>query len=190
MSEDNKQVKTTKQPTPKKLTMAKVKRTAKEVNTMSSYELNEDVAIKFYPTFPESKIHELLQEVQNILNYLNEIGEDITDDELGQHVFLLTIKHFTDLKPQISDKFEEQLQQMSQLIDAGYYKQILNEVFSQSEIDKVAKAMAELRSRYEFLASIEDNTKENLKVLELKNQEMFNTLSKEAIRSRVNNNIQ
>lgn len=177
-------------PKPKNLTMAQVKRKAKDVNKMEEYELDTEgqIKVKFYPVFPESKVNELLEEMQGILAYvIDEQGIEFTEKNLTDHIFFLCIKHFTHLGKDISDKFEEQLVQMEHLIDTGYYAQIINEVFAQSEMNKIAKAIADMQSKFEFLMSIDKTAEENLEQLELKNKEMFNTLDTEVIRKKVEN---
>lgn len=174
----------------KNITMAQIKRQAKEVNKMEEYVLDTDgeteIKVKFYPVFPHSKIQELLQELQDILVQANDQGVRFTDSQLNNHLLFLCIKHFTHLKNQISDKFEEQLVQMEHLIDTGVYEEIINEVFDQKEISKVYDKLAEIQAQYEFIMNIQETVQKNLENLRVKQKDLLN-VNEEKIQKNIEN---
>lgn len=111
---------------------------------MKVFNLGNSTKIRFYPVFSESKIYEMLNELQDILQQMNSLDVVFDDNQLNHHILFLCIKHFTDKKDEFSSQFDEQLVQLNYLIDAGYYEHIINKVFSQSEINKVFRRTAEM----------------------------------------------
>lgn len=163
------------------LTMGKVKREAKEAHVLEEYVLNNDNdTIKFYPIFPGGKIDEVLDELHRDVHYANKNEIDLTKDDAFfiSYTLFLCVKHFTSLKDGISDSVEDKIQQFKYLKDAGYYNQIVNEVFMTSEINKVIQALSESLGTQKFVQQIEERTTDYVKTLEFKNKEMMDNLNR------------
>lgn len=163
---------------PKQLTMAKVKRVAKEVNRMLEYELDSEHKIKYYPVFPQSKVHELIRELANDMMNAGEKDIEITDELFIEYVCLLCIKHFTSLEKGFADNFEDKLLQMEHLVDTGYFKQIIDEVFSAAEIRKVFDTISDEINKNLFIEDLFVKSNEKLKELRIRNKDVLETFNK------------
>lgn len=164
---------------PKQLTMAKIKREAKEINKMEKYELNDNDSIRFYPVFPYGKIDDLLQEYQEKIRYAVEKDIMFPEEKTLQYIYFLCIKYSTSLEKAISDKYEDQILQMSYLVDTGYLKQIVEEVFLPSEINKVMDRISELLSTFQLIEHVNEKVREKTADLKIKNKEILNVLAKD-----------
>lgn len=171
--EKNTQEKTVK---PKQLSMAQIRRTAVAANKMEDYDISDTEKIRHYPIFPQRKINELLQEFQEILQYTDEKNIEIKEEMFLPHILLLCIKHFTNLKKGISDKYEDQVRQLGYLVDSGYFEIIVSEIFMPSEIDKVIESMSDIMSRYQFMEKVSTQTMKKLQDLEVQNKNLMSDL--------------
>lgn len=169
--------KTQQAPKPKQLTMAKVKREATQTNKTELFELNESDTIRHFPIFPRSKITEMLKEYQSQIQYATANEILLPEDKALDYIYFLCIKHFTSLEKGISDKYEDQLLQMDYLIDAGYYMQIINEVFMPSEINKVLDALTDFMSANQLLQDVDTQINQKTENLKLRNKDMLNVLA-------------
>lgn len=166
------------QPKPKNLTMAKVKRAAKEAYRMEEYELNDSDKIKFFPIFPQGRINDLLKELQQDQLYAdeNDIEFNADDEFMVSYVLFLCIKYFTSLEKGFSKKLEDKLLQFEYLVDTGYYNQIVNEVFMPSEIRKVFDVVAGQISTYQFIEHVNVLSNEQLEDLKIKNKDLLDSI--------------
>lgn len=162
---------------PKQLTMAQVKREAVKTNKMAEYTLSTDEAIRHYPIFPQGKINEMLKEYQDQIQYATKKDILIPEEKTLDYIYFLCIKYFTSLKKGISDKYENQLLQMEHLIDAGYFKEIVNDVFMQSEINKVLDAITDLLSTFQLLENIDVQLNRKTEDLKVRNKDIINVLA-------------
>lgn len=166
---------------PKQLTMNKIKTEAKNTYKMEEYSINDkDEVIKFYPVFPGSKIDEVIKEYQEDLIYaqsndIESFGED--DGFTIEYILFLCIKHFTSLEKGFSQNLENKILQMKYLIDAGYYQQIIDEVFMQQEIRKVLDRISGNVATDNFIKHIGKVSEEKLNFLKEKNEEYLKTIS-------------
>lgn len=174
-TKENKKV--TQQTKPRQLSMAKVKRAAISTNKMEVYELNEVDSIRFYPTFPQSKINEMLKEYQEQVRYATEKDILLPEDKTLDYIYFLCIKYFTSLEKGVSDKYEDQLLQMEYLIDSGYYLQIVNEVFVKVEIEKVLDSITDLLGAYQLLEQVNTQVNKKAEDFKVKNKDILNVLT-------------
>lgn len=172
---------------PQNISFEKIEQQAKEANKIEEYDLNDNDRIQFYPIFPYQKIKELFDEMADIIVQANELEVALDDGEIINHILFLCVKHFTHLKEDISDKFEEQVQQMEYLVDTGLFSTIVNDVFMPKEIDKVMNYAGDFLSVDKFLQTVSKRASERLEDLEIKNKDMMNVISDkevEKIRNR------
>lgn len=162
--------------TPKNLTMAKVKREAKSTNKMEEYELNDEDIIKFYPVFPYSKIVELAKELGSDMAEAEEQEIEIDDELFMTYAYFLCIKYFTSLEKGFSDKFADKLSQMEYMIDAGYYQQIIDEVFLPKELGKTIDRISDEISKTRLLDDFAKRTDRKLEELKFKNRDVLESL--------------
>lgn len=171
-------------PKQKNLTITEIRKQAKNVNQMEEYVLYTDeedneIKVKFYPVFPATKIQELLIDAQNIVRQAAEKDVEIDDNQFNHHILFLCIKHFTHLKKSLSDDFDEQVVQFQQLVDAGVYEIIINEVFSEKEVTKVFDELAKLRAQHQLLTELGETTQDKLADLRKKQSQLLDQIVKE-----------
>ncbi|PAD85025.1 hypothetical protein CHH57_01565 [Niallia circulans] len=164
-----------------KLTKKKVK----EVHETEKYELNDGSTITFYPLFPHTKILELHEDLQNILATKDEninLSEKLTFSLL--HFFI--IKHFTHFKSQLKAKtFNEVLGEIDALIDLrvdngdSAFEFIMNELFLQTEINKVYQYTAKHIAQFEYVEKLQNMVQEHLFKLDLKNADLIESAFKQ-----------
>src|SRR5699024_6990130 len=143
--------------------------------------------ITYYPIFPQRKINELLEELRNDFIYANENDIDLEDEQIQiPYILFLCIKHFTHLKKSISDQVEDKIMQLESFIDTDIYKEILNDVFDQRELNKVFDSLGDIFGQSKFIERIEKKAHQSLEDLEIKNKDILNVLSNEA-RSKIVN---
>lgn len=170
----------TNQQKSRQLSMAKVKREAVKTSKMEDYELNSVDKIRHYPIFSQGKINEMLKEYQEQTQYATEQDVLLPEERALDYIYFLCIKHFTSLKKGISDKYEEQILQMNHLVDSGYYTQIVNEVFMQSEINKVLDSITDVISSFQLLESVNTQINQKTESLKIKNKNMLNVLANDS----------
>lgn len=164
---------------PKNLTITKIKNEARKNRKMEEYTINNDGdIIKFYPIFPEGKIDELLEELKEDLVYAGDNDIELTENDnfFISYIMFLCVKHFTSLKNSIPDKLESKIQQFEYLKDAGYFNQIVNEVFLPSETTKVIESLSRVLGTQRFIQEIENKANDYVKSLEFRNQEMIDSI--------------
>lgn len=120
----------------------------KQNNKMSAYMYDTETGhtIKYYEVFPEKKIDALIEDLYKTMTYVeeNKIPFPANDTELMNYVLYLTVKHFTHLKDDIGDKFEDNLKAMEILYDTRLYQLCHEALFNPEQVnlvlDKVTKA--------------------------------------------------
>jgi hypothetical protein len=160
------------------LKLSTVKKQYKAAHKQESTELNDGSNLNFYPIFPHNMIEEMLEHLAAQFKYAEEKGIELSEKFIHQYVLFLCIKQFTHLSKEISDNFEEQIQQMEWLVDTGYFKEIVEDVFIPKEITKVFDKMVEVSGKYLFLEKLTQQMQDTVQGLELKNADVFRQLGK------------
>ena len=167
----------------KDLTLSKVKATAKKIDKMEKYEIEEGeyagATISFYPIFSETKIEEVLLEFQSLQKEALDKKLELSE-EMNVHLLqFLTIKHFTHFKKDMPSTLLGQGKNAAGLLDwmesfrsTGLYNLILTEVFLQSELKKVFDALSDFLGATLLLHDIE-------KSVQLKSARLKDKYSKE-----------
>lgn len=156
-----------------KLTMGTVKKQYKKAHEKADYELKDGLNLTFSPIFPHGEIEKLLEHMANQFKYAEEKGIEISERFMFDYVNFLCIKFFTHLSKDISDVFEEQIQQMEWLVDTGYFKEIIEDVFMPQEITKVFDKAVELSSKFAFLEKLTQQMQEEVSKLDFKNKNIL-----------------
>jgi hypothetical protein len=163
------------------LKLATVKKKYKDAHKQESYTLHDDSNLNFSPIFPHSEIEKLLEHMAEQFKNAEEKGFEISERFTHDYVLFLCIKQFTHLGKEISDKFEEQIQQMEWLVDTGYFKEIVEDVFMQDQIKLVFDKAVELSSKFVWLEKLTEQMQENVKNLELKNADVISQLGNKVV---------
>lgn len=161
------------------LKLASIKKQFKEVHKQESYELADGSNLNFYPIFPHNLIEEMLEHLAAQFKYAEEKGIETSEKFIHNYTLFLCIRQFTHLSKEISDNFEEQIQQMEWLVDTGYFKEIVEDVFMPKEISKVFDKMVEVSGKYLFLEKLTKQMQEEVGKLELKNADVIAQLGKQ-----------
>jgi hypothetical protein len=159
------------------LTMSKVKKQYKQTQQKQNYELKDGLNITFSPIFPHGDVEKLLTYMGSQFKYAEEKGLAISEKLTLDYTLFLCIKYFTHLGKEISDNFEEQIEQMEWLVDTGYFKEICEEVFLQSEIQKVFNKAVEISSKYVFLEKLTTQMHQEVQKLDIKNKDILTELN-------------
>jgi hypothetical protein len=163
------------------LTLAKVKKQYKKTQEKADYELKDGLNLTLSPIFAHSEIEKLLQHMSEQFKHAEEKGIEITEKFTYDYVLFLCIKQFTHLGKEISNVFEEQIQQMEWLVDTGYFKEIVEDVFMQSEIQKVFDKAVEISSKFLFLEKLTQQMQTSVQNLELKNADVISQLGNKVV---------
>jgi hypothetical protein len=163
------------------LKLTQVKKQYKEVHKQANYELKDGSNLDFYPQFPHNMIEEMLEHSAAQFKYAEEKGFKFTEKLIHNYTLFLCIAKFTHLGKQISENFEEQIQQMEWLVDTGYFKEIVEDVFAQSEITKVFDKMVEIGGKYAFLEKMRQQMEDEVGKLELQNKDIFKQLGNKVV---------
>jgi hypothetical protein len=158
------------------LKLSQVKKQYKEAHKQESYELNDGSNLNFYPIFPHNMIEEMLEHLATQFKYAEEKGIETSEKFIHNYTLFLCIKTFTHLSKEISDNFEEQIQQMEWLVDTGYFKEIVEDVFLPKEIQKVFDKMVEVSSKFLFLEKLTQQMQEEASKIEFKNADVIKQL--------------
>jgi hypothetical protein len=154
-----------------------IKQKAKESHLKEKYELEDGSTISFYPIFPSSLIDEMLKEIQITLQTKDEQIE-MSEEMTMKYVLFMCIKHFTHLKNQLkATTFVEQLNEMQSIVDAELFDLIIEEVFLQSEIQKVFDKLAKISGKFLFLEKMNQKMQDEFSKIELKNKDIFANLN-------------
>lgn len=166
----------------KELKTSHIRKLAKDSKKQEVYEFEDGVTLKFYPIFADSMIDELLIELKEILNQANtKEGLELNDKTVYNLILLQCIKHFTHLGKDIKPSFEFQLDYLNALIDSGYFKKIINEVFLPEQINKVFERVSDIMSESQMIEKIIERTQEKVKQLELKNKDVLDKVGKKFV---------
>ncbi|MCA1025667.1 hypothetical protein LCM23_06155 [Cytobacillus kochii] len=158
------------------LKFSSVKQKAKEANETEVYEFEDGTTLTFYPTFSPSMIEDMFVDIQSVLQ---KVGDelDLNERTLQKYVLYNVIKYFTHLKKQLkATTLTGQINEMSSLIDSGYFEIIINEVFDQKEISKVFDFMSKFTAQFTLFEKIQKKYESELESLELKNRDVFEKL--------------
>lgn len=150
-----------------------IKKQAKSLDTMETTTLSNDKDLHFYPVFKETIIQELLEELQQKIIYTNENNIELKESMIYSYTIFLCIKYFTHLQKDIPDTFEEQIEAMKWLVDTGYFKEIVEEVFDQKEINKVWDKITDFLATVQFSDKLANDVKVKFANLELENKEII-----------------
>jgi hypothetical protein len=161
------------------LKLSTVKKQYKDAHKQESTELNDGSNLNFYPIFPHNMIEEMLEHLAAQFKYAEEKGIELSEKFIYQYTLFLCIKQFTHLSKEISNNFEEQIQQMEWLVDTGYFKEIVEDVFLPKEISKVFDKMVEVSGKYLFLEKLTRQMQDEVGKLELQNKDIFTQLGKQ-----------
>jgi hypothetical protein len=70
---------------------------------------------------------------------------------------------------------------MEWLVDTGYFKEIVEDVFMQDQIKLVFDKAVELSSKFAWLEKLTEQMQENVKKLELKNADVISQLGNKVV---------
>lgn len=164
------------------LKMSQVKKIAKQNNQQEEYTLHDDTTLKFYPIFPESKIITLLEDYQKLIIESSKKGIELTDKLYFSLIHFLCIKHFTHLSKDLSDSLEQNIEELNFLVDGGYYREIIEDVFLPAEINKVLDRISDVIGTSQAMTKMLEKAQQKAQELELKNRdviEQLNTVGKQ-----------
>ncbi|MBL4950983.1 hypothetical protein JK635_01855 [Neobacillus sp. YIM B02564] len=161
------------------LKLSQVKKQYTQIHKQEKYELKDGSTITFTPIFPHGDIEKLIEHLATQFKYAEEKGFELTDKFIQSYVLFLCIRQFTHLGKEISDNFEEQIQQMNWLIDTGYFKEIVEEVFLKEEIGKLFEKMVEVSGNYLFLEKLTQQMQNHVAKLELQNKDILKKINVE-----------
>lgn len=158
------------------LSMNIVKVDFNKTQQKEEYTLKNGLSITFTPIFPHGVLESLIEEWITKLKDAESKGIKISEKFAYDYSLFLCIKYFTHLGDEVSDVFEEQVQQMKMLVDTGYFKEIIEEVFMMEEIMKVHDKMVEIAGKVQAFENLTLKIQEEISKLDLKNAEMFKNL--------------
>lgn len=168
------------------LTIAKVKKQSKEFDKTEKYEITDGVykgsIITFYPTFSDTKIEELLTELQSIQKEIVDNKLDISEKMNVYIIQFLIIKHFTHFKNAIpssllpNDKNESLLDYLEHFQKTGLFKLILDNVFLPTEIQKVFESLTDFVSKALVHIDLEKQLQDKVSNLKFKYKDAFDQI--------------
>jgi hypothetical protein len=161
----------------KQLTLSHVKEKAKQAQKQEVYTLHDGAEIKFHPIFPETKIEELLKDLQNLFIEAKEKDVELTESGIFGLIHILTIKHMTNLKNFFKDGIEKYTLIANTLKDAGYFYEIINEVFDQKELHKIYDRVGTISGQNLAIEKMFNKAIETAKQIELQNEDIFKQLA-------------
>jgi hypothetical protein len=164
------------------LTLTKVKKQYKKTQEKVNYELKDGNNLTLSPLFAHSEIEKLLLHMSEQFKYAEVKGIEINEKFTYDYVLFLCIKQFTHLGKEISEKFEEQILQMEWLVDTGYFKEIVEDVFMQDQIQVVFDKAVEISSKFIFLEKLTEQMQSSVKNLELKNRDVIEQLGNKVVK--------
>lgn len=160
------------------LKFSTIKKQAKEAHVTEVHTFEDETTLKFHPIFAPTLIEQMFEEMQEILKTKPE-GLTLDDKTTYTYVSFLCIKHFTHLKNQFkATTFIGQMDEIKSLVDSGYFKKIIEEVFLPQEMQKVFDELNKISSNILFMDQMTEKMRDEVKKLELKNKSVFENLSK------------
>ncbi|WP_413381236.1 hypothetical protein [Alkalihalobacillus sp. 1P02AB] len=161
-----------------KLTMTSINNAAKKLNKKEEVELSNGSVLEFSPKFKETDIQELMKELQQKILYANDKNITLEADFIPQYVMFLCVKYFTHLKTSVPDEFEKQIIFMDNLINSGFYKEIIEVAFDPSELEKVWGSMSEVVAQAKVQDDFMKQAERKFTELKIANQELINNAFK------------
>lgn len=155
------------------LKLTEIKKQAKSLDQMETTQLEGDKDLHFYPVFKETIIQELLEELQQNFIYANENNIELKESMIYSYTLFLCIKYFTHLKKDIPDTFEEQVEAMQWLVDTGYFKEIVEEVFDKKELNKIWDKITDFLATVQFSDKLASDVQKKFANLQLENREII-----------------
>lgn len=138
----------------KMLNMDTVLKQNEKFDQIETATLSNDFDVQYYPTFKQSKLDNLVEELGKFLiskdkdsqSFIELINSDDKYSILITYFFI--VKEFTHLGEQMKDaETPAQLfPYFEALVETGYLTELIEDVFSAEEIDKVIKHVAEISS--------------------------------------------
>ena len=171
---------------PKQIKLVNIEAQSKNINKMETYLINEEqnLELKYYPLFSETKIGEVLGELYSDVNKAKEMELDYfeneqADNNLIKHLHCLILKHFTSLKSEIPNDLPTKINIFDQIVDIGLFKQIFEDVLDPNEVVKVETRL------YEYMINLDKIRQQQEEAIsqissQLQNKELtpYNTLNK------------
>lgn len=157
-----------KKPRAKQIKLSHIESQQKSINRMETFILDEEqnLQIKYYPVFPETKIQEVLKEAYESITYVseNELSFFNEDSEFIKYVYFLIIRRMTSLEEEIPENdFPAHVTIMNQIIDIGLFNRIFEDVLDQSEVFRVIE---KLQQFVELTAKIDEIQRKELEKAE------------------------
>lgn len=158
------------------LTLAAVKKQAKEAYEQDSYELDNGSTIKYYVRFPDLKVEDMYEELQK--HYIEMKKEDINlSDKMNLYfINLLMIKHFTHFKKDMPDELLGKgtkaglLDYLNHFADTGLMKTIMDEVFVPDQVKKVYEKMTDILGASRLLQEMESSVQKKYTDMKIKHK--------------------
>lgn len=163
------------------LKLSQVKKEYKETQEKEIHTFQNGSTLDFYPYFTDSKLDEMIHELSADFKHAEEKGIIISEKFQHDYILFMCIKTFTHLSKEIPAEFELKYQVMEQLVDTGYFKEIIEDAFLPEQIRKVWDKMTEIGSKYAFLESLTKKMQNEIQNLELKNKDVIEGISKKKL---------
>ena len=160
----------------KNITLASIKKEAKNANTMETYELDDLTQVSFYPIFSLRKIRDLQNELMALYVEANESDVHINDEHLTSMTMALIVKHFTHLKSSFPKDVKKFLAVTNDLIDTGFMEIMFEEIFMKAEVEKVFTQIGKQIATSQFYDKMEKTVLQATEDLEIKNKENIEAL--------------
>jgi len=157
-----------------------IKRRSKETQVKEVYTFDDGKTLKYYPVFANTKIEELIEELRVKIEYIEEKGIELSDKMTMNYVLFLCIKYFTDLNKYIPNSFEEQIAFMKEMVNADYFRPIVEKAFDPKQISKVLDEIVDILSSYYTVKKIFMDAQKKFETLQLKNKEILGVLNQES----------
>lgn len=158
------------------LTLAAVKKQAKEAYEQDSYELDNGSTIKYYVTFPELMIEDLYEELQKHYIQMKEEGIELSEKMTLYFINLMMIKYFTHFKTTMPNELRGKgakaglLDYLNHFADTGLMKTIMDEVFSPDQVKRVYEKMTDILGASKLLQELESGVQKKYTEMKIKHK--------------------
>lgn len=160
------------------LKFSDVKKKAKQSKQTEQYTLSSGETITFYPTFAYTEIEKMFEHIQKSLATIPEGVED-TPKRFQNFIYYHIIKNFTHFSKDLkATTYAGQIDELEAIIDTevegkSLFSLLIEDIFVQSEIQKVFDTIATLLASSQFVDSLDDKIKAQFNKLELMNKDIL-----------------
>lgn len=160
------------------LKFSEVKKKAKQSKQTEQYTLSTGETITFSPTFAYTEIEKMFENIQKSLATIPEGTED-SPKAFQNFILFHVIKHFTHFKKDLkANTYAGQIDELEAIIDTevegkSLFQLLVNDIFLQSEIQKVFDAIAQLLASSKYVETLDEKVKEYFNKIELQNKDVL-----------------